>query len=190
MVLVCLKVLSFNFSTLPIKSFSIMVISLSPWTSMKLFTPSRLSRASDSVNVIFHSSGWVCFVTRFIDWWCNIFQVNDFCNASFTRFLSPIYVLSINSWLWRYSLKVKVYIFINCSFIRNLGKTILGTQCQSLRLQQRHFQWQNHSFLKQYLMVSGTTAFHAVWSQVIAFSTCTPSIIWEAVFPSLILLIM
>ena len=32
---------------------------------------------------------------------------------------------SIDSWLWRYSRKVKVYILIDCSFIRNLLKQFL-----------------------------------------------------------------
>ena len=55
-----------------------MFISLSPWTSVQFFTPSRLSRASDLSFVWF-----ACFVTRFINCWCNIFQSESLLQCFF-----------------------------------------------------------------------------------------------------------
>ena len=152
MILVCLKAFSFTFSTLPIKSLGIMFILLPPSTWMQLFTPSRLSRASDMLPQCYLSFVWlVCFATWSIDWWCNIVRVNDFTIASFMRFLSLIYILSINSWFWRYSLKVKVYILINCSFIRNSHKQF------SVNLFNNN--WGISNVKKQCLMFSGITLF-------------------------------
>ena len=124
MILVCLKVFGFNFSTLPIKSFSILFILLSSWPSLQFFTPSRLSRASDTVNVFFfrlvrllcHLIHWLMIQHLPSEWLLQCF---------FHEILVSNLLLSINSWLWRYSLKVKVYILVNCSFIRTLHKQFL-----------------------------------------------------------------
>ena len=44
----------------------------------------------------------------------------------------------------------------------------------------------NSNFLKHCLMASLDTIFQVVWSQVITFNMWTSSIIWEAIFPSVI----
>ena len=165
-----------SISTFPNNSFSIAFISLSIWISGKHFADSRLSRAINSRHLsnIFSSSAILSY-----DWLIKTVSSN-----------SKTYAMLFS----RHSCRQSTCVGSKAGYdvIVSASKSIYSSSVVSLEISVSlliyywHTPTSNPQFLKHCLMVSVDTLFQAVWSQVIAFNMWMSSVIWQAVFPSLI----
>ena len=164
-------------------SFSITFICLSPWTLAKHFTTPSLSRTSDAVTFLTSCSSSAISSSELL-----IKTVSSDCKTS--EMLFPRH--------YRHSTRVGSA--AGSDVIIFASKSIYSSSVVSLQICANN-SWNsvqissfmidlsptsNPHFLKHCLVISMDTHFQAVWSQVIVFNTCTSSIIWEAIFPSLI----